>query len=177
MDKCKDFERNIIINNVKQKKVAVDATCGNGFDTLFLAKYFDEVYAFDIQEKAINNTKEICKDFKNIHYILDSHENINKYVTTVDCVVFNLGYLPKGDKSLTTKEESTLSAVIKGLNLLTDHGVITIMVYEGHEEGFKEAKRLKEELPKINQKEYDVVKYEFVNQINYPPYLYIIQKR
>lgn len=177
MDNCKTFERNMIISHVHNKKICVDATCGNGNDTLFLSEIFEKVFAFDIQKQAIENTKNICKDKQNIEYILDSHANIDQYVDRIDCAVFNLGYLPKGNKEITTKADTTIEAIKKTMKLLSKTGIISIMVYEGHFEGAREAEKLKEELPKINQKEFDIVKYEFVNQINSPPYLYLIQKR
>ena len=79
---------------VKQNDCAVDFTCGNGFDTKFLASHFKEVYAFDIQEQAILNSKTFCADYHNIQFVLDSHKNVKKYVTSMDAGIFNCGYLP-----------------------------------------------------------------------------------
>lgn len=180
MDKILDFARKVIeekiTNEGSKLNIAMDGTCGRGNDTLFLASKAKEVYAFDIQDEAINSTKELLKDYQNVHIIKDSHSNIDNYVKSIDVAMYNLGYLPKADKSITTHIDEVLISLNKAMILLTQKGIITICVYPGHEEGLKESIELGKYLKTINQKEFDIVKYEFINQINYPPYLYIIQK-
>ena len=181
MDKILDFARKVIKEKIEKEQsqkafIAVDGTCGRGNDTLFLVQNAKEVYAFDIQDEAIKSTKELLKEYQNVHVIHDSHRNIDNYVKSIDIMMFNLGYLPKADKRITTHIEDVLVALKKSMELLSPKGIITICVYPGHEEGMKESIELGKYLKTINQKEFDIVKYEFINQINYPPYLYIIQK-
>lgn len=79
---------------IKHDYISVDMTMGNGNDTYLLASLSKQVYAFDINDEAINNTKERCKQFNNIEYILDNHINVDKYVGSANLFIFNLGYLP-----------------------------------------------------------------------------------
>lgn len=177
MDKVLFFAHKIIKEHINSDSICIDATMGNGNDTLFLAQISKKVYAFDIQEVAINKTKELCKDYDNITYILDSHENINKYVNeNVQAIIFNLGYLPGGNKEITTKASVVLKAIDVSLSKLDKNGVIVITLYPGCESGLKESKALEEYLNNLNQKEFEVVKYQFINQKNNPPYLLIIER-
>ncbi|WP_396276634.1 tRNA (mnm(5)s(2)U34)-methyltransferase [Haloimpatiens lingqiaonensis] len=119
--------------------VAIDATLGNGHDSDFLSSIFKKVYSFDIQSYAVENYKNRGKE--NVVAINSSHEYIDKYVIDrVDCVMYNLGYLPGGDKNITTKAQSTLESLDASLKLLNSGGIITICIYWGHEAG-KELKR------------------------------------
>jgi len=162
---------------------AIDCTMGNGNDTAFLCSLVGEngmVYAFDIQENAIINTTNKLKElnlFNRAKLILDGHENIDKYIKEkVKLIIFNLGYLPKGNHEITTKKETTIKALKKSLDLLELNGIILLVVYKGHENGMEEKKALEEFTLKLNQKEYTVVNISFTNQINNPPELICIEK-
>lgn len=132
---------------IKPGDIVVDATCGNGNDTLALSKLAKDVYAFDVQTGAINNTKEILKknERNNVTLINDSHEYIDKYLKKykrkISLITFNLGYLPSGNKKIMTNHKSTVNAIKKGLNLLNKKGIILVTCYP-HEEGKKEAKEI-----------------------------------
>ncbi|WP_125153597.1 tRNA (mnm(5)s(2)U34)-methyltransferase [Clostridium rectalis] len=178
-----NLAKKICIGKLNEGSIAVDATMGNGNDTVFLANLVGEsgkVYAFDIQEKALLNTSEKLKEngVENVELIKDGHENIDKYVKEkVDVIMFNLGYLPKLSHNITTKAETTLQAVKKSLNLLKEDSVIILVIYHGHENGKEEKLALENLLSSINQKEYNVIKLEFINQINNPPALICVEKR
>lgn len=179
-----DLAKKIALLKLKKGDIAVDATMGNGNDTVFLANIVGDtgkVYAFDIQKEAIENTKKRLidnKDSDKIILIHDGHENMDKYVKDkVKLVMFNLGYLPKSSHKITTKAETTLIAVEKSLKLLDENGVVLIVIYYGHENGKIEREALEKFTSSLNQKEYNVVKLEFINQINYPPILIAIEKR
>lgn len=177
LDKVLEFQKIKIKEILTKEDIAVDATCGNGFDTLFLANLAKQVYAFDIQEEALNSTKEKLKDFDNVFFFKTSHENIKEYVREeIKVCMFNLGFLPKGDKSITTKANSTVIALKQTLDLLKKEGIITMVCYEGHPEGKKESRAIQKFLKTLNQKEFQVLKYEFINQTNCPPYLLVVEK-
>ena len=177
MEKVLDFVRNVISKRIKNSDICVDATCGRGNDTLFLAKTSKKVYAFDIQKEAINASKELLKDFENVIFINDSHENVFEYVTEdINIAMFNLGYLPKGDKSITTKSSSTINSIDAILKRLAVNGIVSVVCYPGHQEGYIESKELLEYLREINQKDYDIIRYDFINQINNPPFALIIER-
>lgn len=177
MEKVLDFVRNVISKRIKNSDICVDATCGRGNDTLFLAKTSKKVYAFDIQKEAINASKELLKDYENVIFINDSHENVFEYVSEdINIAMFNLGYLPKGDKSITTKSSSTINSIDAILKRLAVNGIVSVVCYPGHQEGYIESKELLEYLKEINQKDYDIIRYDFINQINNPPFALIIER-
>lgn len=154
---------------VTQNDVVIDATCGNGQDALFLSKISHKVYSFDIQEKALKEAKKRNKGQDNIVYILDGHENMNRYVKEpVKAVVFNLGYLPGGDQSITTTLSSTLQAIKTSLTLLSETGIISITLYPGHAEGKKEAIEVTKMIRKLPASEYNVLLYQFINKHDAP---------
>lgn len=178
MEKVIDFAKTLIKNKTGDKKIAVDATCGRGNDTVFLARLFENVYAFDIQDEAIVSTITLINNNPFVKVIKDSHSNICTYVhDKIDAVMYNLGYLPNGDKNKTTMTDTTISSIKDVLKLLNADGIITIVCYPGHSEGLKESIELEKFLRTLNQKEYDVIKYDFINQINNPPYLLAVRKR
>lgn len=127
-------------------KVAIDATCGNGHDTIFLTQLgFGKILAFDIQTLALENTQKQLNEsqIENVELIHDSHENLNSYLNTeVDCVMFNLGYLPNGDKAIATKESTSIMAIDTSLQKLSKGGLISILCYPGHEQGATETKAI-----------------------------------
>ena len=109
---------------------------------------------------------------------LSSHENVNTLIKEkVKAFIFNLGYLPSGDKTITTHYESTIKAINNSLEILDEKGVIVIVVYPGHESGKIEDIKLNEYVSLLPQKLYDVVSYRFINQINNPPYVIVIERK
>lgn len=164
----------------------IDATVGNGNDTLLLAQLVGssgKVYGFDIQEMAIQNTKEkllLTGQLPHVKLIQDGHENLDKYLekdAKVSAVSFNLGYLPKGDKSIITQPDTTLEAISHSLNYLRRGGIITIVVYSGHEGGQEEKSAVDKFVAQLKQDQYNVLLYKYVNQRNNPPFLYVIEKK
>lgn len=173
----------IMDKHVKIGDIVLDCTVGNGNDTLRLAKLVGDkgkVYGFDIQKIALDITSRIltCEKLDNrVELIRDSHENIDLYINNkLDFIIYNLGYLPKGDKSIKTKSSTTLISLEKSLELLNDNGLILITSYIGHEGGLDEKEEVEDMLSKLDQKYFNVIKYKFVNQKNYPPILYGVEK-
>ena len=58
LSKAVSYYHELIKGLNNSDKVAVDATLGNGYDSLFLAPLFKKVYSFDIQDLAIKRSKE-----------------------------------------------------------------------------------------------------------------------
>ena len=180
MEKILDLTKRIIKENVTKDDICVDMTIGNGNDTLTLANYASFVYGFDIQQEAIDNTNKLLKDnnITNYQLFLDSHENIDKYIDKkIKLFIYNLGYLPKGDKKITTKSSSTINSLIKALKMLDNKGIIIIVIYTGHDEGKNEEIAINDYVRNLDQKMYEVVLYKFINQINNPPYVIMIEKK
>lgn len=179
-----NFAKVICSQKLQDGDTAVDATMGNGNDTVYLCQLVGEsgrIYAFDIQKQAIENTKEklVENDVKtDVRLILDGHENMDKYIDSkVKLVIFNLGYLPKGEHSITTKAETTMGAMRKASSLIDIGGMIIIIVYDGHDSGKIERKAIEDYIASMDQKKFTAVKLEFTNQMNNPPVFISIERR
>jgi SAM-dependent methyltransferase len=160
----------------------VDATCGNGYDTLFLCKLAGpkgHVKAFDIQKLAIERTKTLLEsklDYTNYEIILDSHEFISKYINDkIDCAVFNLGYLPNSDKEIITRGDTTVAAISNLLPHLKNNGRIFIATYVAHDSGY-EINEISNYLSSLDKSMYNVLHIKLINKENSPPELFIIEK-
>ena len=156
---------------LKDDMVAVDMTMGNGNDTFFLASKVKEVFAFDIQKEAIEHTMQRCALFNNIHYILDDHANIRKYVNNADIVLFNLGYLPYSDKPIITKSDSTIKAIKEAYDILKTGGYMSIIIYRGHKGGLYEYHAVMQTISK-----YNIIESYKAHTSLTEPVVYIIKK-
>ena len=163
---------------ITQEDIVVDATMGNGHDTLFLAKLAKQVYAFDIQEQALEKTSQRLQEagLTNAELILQGHETVDQFVREVKAAIFNLGYLPSADKSIITQPQTTLDALDKLCHMLVKGGRIAIMIYYGHEGGDIERDAVMDFVSHLPQQEYTSAIYRTLNQINNPPFLVMIEK-
>lgn len=176
------FSKRLIVETVKPGETVVDATAGNGNDTLFLAELVGDegrVFAFDIQQAALEataNRLDILND--RVTLVLDSHANVDQYVLEpIGGAMFNLGYLPYSeDLSVITKPDSTIEAIDKLLGMLKKGGIITISVYDGHEGGVEERDALLTYVKSLHQADVHVIRYELLNQRKNPPFLIAIEK-
>lgn len=174
----------IIDRKVNSDSIVIDATLGNGKDTLKLANKLGtngKLYGFDIQGVAIANSKNLLieKDLYDdrINLIMSSHDKVREYVNEkVDFAIMNLGYMPKGDKSIITKPQSTIQFLERTIDILNPGGIIVIVFYTGFPEGKLEAQEVENYLRTISQKEFKVSKHEFINQQNFPPHLVLIER-
>lgn len=177
-------EKSFILQHLKEGDVAADFTMGNGHDTLFLSQTVGEkgfVYAFDIQPSALVNTEKRLKDnncFSNYQLICDSHHRAKEYIKQpIKAGMFNLGYLPgSGDKTLTTKRETTLIAVRDAIDLLAPDGILLIAVYPGHEEGEIEGELINQLLSELDRKQYCCAKFRIINS-HASSYFYIVESK
>lgn len=127
--------------------LAIDATAGNGHDTVFLAGLVGpagRVVGFDLQAAAIESAQNRLRhagllERVSLHTV--GHENMEDLIgppenlRPVTAVMFNLGYLPGGDKRLTTRTETTLHALEAAARLLAPGGVLSVVGYTGHPGG------------------------------------------
>ena len=178
-----EIAKKIMKFNVVEGNKVLDCTVGNGNDTLFLAKLVGDsgkVYGFDIQPSAIDITKNKLKKndlVDRVVLINDGHEKIDQYITEeLNFIIYNLGYMPGGNKEIKTAADTTIKSVIKSLSLLKKNGLILITCYTGHEGGEEENYVLKNYIKTLDQKKYSVLEFNFINQINNPPILYGIEK-
>ena len=162
---------------IKEPLLCIDATAGTGKDTVFLAKLVGEkgrVISMDIQEMAIEQTKKrLLKErlSDRAEVVLDSNAHMDKYAQkdSVSLIMFNLGYLPGGDHSLSTKADTTIEALEKGLNLLHEGGMISLLIYSGGDSGFEEKKQVLAWLRELTDDKYTVLVEAFYNKPNNPP--------
>ena len=169
---------------IKEPLLCIDATAGTGKDTVFLAKLVGErgrVISMDIQEMAIEQTKKrLLKErlSNRAEVVLDSHVHMDKYAKKdrVSLIMFNLGYLPGGDHSLSTKADTTIEALEKGLNLLHEGGMISLLIYSGGDSGFEEKNQVLAWLRELPDDKYTVLVEAFYNKPNNPPLPVYISK-
>lgn len=162
----------------------IDATMGNGHDTLFLCNLVGEtgkVYAFDVQEKAVENTGKRLEEagvLGRARLFCLGHEHMAEEVPPgVSAVVFNLGWLPGGDHGVTTRWETTKTAVSSALSLLKKGGVLVICVYPGHAEGERERQALAAYLSALRPQEFNALRQTFLNAGEGAPECFVIQKQ
>ena len=140
-----------LILKIQNKNIAIDATLGNGHDTLFLSQYFNNVYSLDIQPLALRRSKERLKDTSNTHLFLLDHKDIDTLnISNVDLVLYNLGFLPGSDKKVTTNSSSTLLSIEKAYKLINEDGVIIIASYIRQNNGKEEYESIINFLSKNN---------------------------
>lgn len=176
--------RRVISESVREGDICIDATAGRGNDTLLLAQLVGEsghVTAFDIQQDAVDSTKKLLSEngvSGRADVLLKSHSEMDSLFEegTVSCITFNFGWLPKGDHNIFTNKSTSIEAIEKGLRLLKNGGIMTLIIYYGRETGFEERDALLEFLPTIDNKKYTVVEMPFVNRTNCPPIPVIILK-
>ena len=164
--------------------VVVDATMGNGHDTLFLTQCVSpggHVFAFDVQAAALLETaKRVPAEMTTL--VHSGHETMCAHVPrelhgTISAIMFNLGYLPGTDKTLITRTETTMIAVREALGLLKPGGLLTIAVYPGHEAGAEEGRSIAEWAAALEPRRFEVQHLRPINRAAAPPELLMVWKR
>jgi len=164
--------------------IYIDATAGNGYDTLFIAKMLKQngsLFSFDISYQAVGNTKKLLEEnnisINNVNIINDSHENIDKYIgqNKIKAAIFNLGYRPHSDKTVKTMPASTILALGKILYRLECGGAVIICSYTGHDGG-EEDEQVFKYLCGMENKTYEISKTEMISR-KHSPVLYLIIKK
>lgn len=168
---------------VGEGDTVVDATAGNGYDTVFLAQKVGPqgmVYAFDIQQNALTRTANLLEEDKllsRVNLIGESHICISEHINVpLAAAVYNLGYLPGGDHSIVTEAHTTCESIKQALALLKPGGLITVILYPGHPEGLREKEKLIPFCESLLPSQYAALHMERLNRQTTPPELLIIQK-
>jgi SAM-dependent methyltransferase len=184
------FTHQLLAQRVHLGDTVIDATLGNGVDALFLAKLVGargQVFGFDIQQQAIDQTwvrlRNEFPDASSFVYLsLCDHALMetmipDEHYGSIAAAAFNLGYLPGAEHQTVTTEKSTIPALEASLRLLRKGGIVTIVLYTGHAGGAEEAGAVEAWAGQLSQADYQVLRYQFVNQKNNPPYLMAVEKR
>lgn len=178
-----DLHKKFILNHLREGDTAVDFTMGNGHDTEFLSKTVGDsghVYAFDIQEMAIESTRKHLSEVgcpENYTLIRDSHHKVLDYVKgPIRAGMFNLGYLPGGDKRITTMRETTMPAIKAAISLLGEDSVLNVAVYPGHAEGDAEGKMICGYLSTLDRRKICATQIKILNSPT-SPYFIVIETK
>ena len=178
-----EMHKFFILRHLHEGDTAVDFTMGNGYDTVFLSKTVGEsgrVFAFDIQAQALASTEarlvvEGCPN--NYTLIEDSHHRVKQYVEgPIKAGMFNLGWLPHGDKSITTMRETTMPAIKDAIDLLDKDAILNVAIYPGHEEGDAEGRLIEEYLSTLPRWKICATKVKLVNSPT-SPYFFMIESK
>jgi hypothetical protein len=166
---------------LKQGDAIIDATCGNGKDTLELASLIlrensGTLIGLDIQPQALIETSERLKEnfnisqLNNVHLFQQSHDEfpLIAYEKKIKLIVYNLGYLPGGDKKITTQVETTLKSIRKSLELIVSGGALSITCYPGHEEGKHEQAAIIQLLSELDPKIWSCSFHQWLNRSSSP---------
>lgn len=164
--------------------ICIDATMGNGNDTLLLSQLCGEqghVLAFDIQSCALANTKERLHNAdapSNYSLLLTSHTHMADYADpeSVSCIVFNFGYLPGGDHKMSTQKDTSILALEQALLLLKKGGLLSLCIYSGGDSGFSERDAILRWLKTLSPQKYLVIKSDYYNRPNHPPIPVLVVK-
>ncbi len=162
----------------------LDATVGNGLDAEYICERIGEtgtLDGIDLQSIAIDKSRErLTKSgLTNFNLICKDHSEIDRLylVETFDMIVYNLGYLPTADKTITTTLYKTEMSLNAALRLVKIGGIISVTVYPGHEEGRIESDWIQSWSQNLNPKTYHVMKLYYVNQKQSSPYLLLIERK
>ncbi len=168
---------------LRDGQTAVDATCGNGYDTLLLARLVGahgHVWGFDIQQQAIAETcRRLTEEdlLSRVTLLQVGHEELTQHVTEpVQAVLFNLGYRPGGDRSIITRPDTTGSALEQSLSLLEAGGVVMLTVYPGHNGGVDEQAVIEKWAAGLDPRSCNCWRMGQTNVSPEAPYLLLVQK-
>ena len=160
-----------------------DATCGNGKDTLFLARLVGpggKVWSFDLQEKALANARSLLEEagcLSQTELVGAGHERLAEFVgEPLKAALFNLGFLPGGDHSFVTRPKETLASLEQASQLLLAGGIITVCVYTGHPGGAEEGEAVSGWAAGLSPGKFNVWTSRQANRPPTAPYLVLIEK-
>jgi predicted methyltransferase len=183
-----EFSHQLLRERLFPGDMAIDATAGNGHDTHFLAQLTGPdgmVFAFDVQGEAIAATRSLLERWgvppESWQLIHAGHETMTTAIPEswhgrAGAVLFNLGYLPGSDKSVTTGAETTVAAMRAALTLLRPGGILVAVLYVGHPGGAEEALAVRDFCAGLPTREFHSVEYRTLNYRNHPPSVIAIEK-
>ncbi|SDW60114.1 Putative rRNA methylase [Nitrosomonas communis] len=177
----------IVRQHLLQGGSAVDATVGNGHDTTFLAQLVGDrgaVFGFDVQLQAIHITAQLLQQRDLLHRVTlihASHSLMDEHIPQIfhgqiQVIMFNLGYLPGGNKSIITRADSTLTAIEIACRLLTAQGIVTVLAYPGHVGGDEETLRLSRWCQQLGPRHFQVDTVLSHYPKPHAPRLFVIRK-
>ncbi len=168
---------------LSEQSLCIDATMGNGHDTLFLARRSHKVYAFDIQTCAINNTRKRLEKnhcLNQVRLIHAGHQKMLDFISpdeTFAAIMFNLGYLPHANQSIITYTDNTCTALNQAITLLAPNGIISILAYPGHMGGKAEMQAVIRWYEKLDSSDFAITIIHSMQEQADSPRLFTLQKK
>lgn len=165
----------------------IDATVGNGLDTLFLSRTVGpkgKVYGYDIQAAALKKTLDLLEGHgcdTNTHLTLCCHSQIGAKLRatiaskTITAAMFNLGYLPGSDKNIITQGETTIAALNSILPFLADSACISILAYPGHPGGELETEIIAQYCKTLSPQLFEITRQSVTGTKSISPVLFSIR--
>ena len=195
MLRATQFAHELIQQAVKPGDKVVDATVGNGHDTIFLARLVGEsgrVWGFDIQHRALAEAAKRIGDMRQVTLLHAGHETLTAALSSymnqpplLSAVMFNLGYLPGADDGIKTRKndnapviteaKTTLAGLEQALTHLAPRGVMTMILYPGHKGGDEEARAVRDYTSALPTY-YEVNRFARMNSANPAPELIAIER-
>ncbi len=187
MTRLTDQAHNLITAVLQPGESAIDATAGNGHDTLFLCQSVrpaGRVFAWDIQQTALDQTADQLEraGFSNCELVCCDHSRLGEIIPAdfhqrIGAIMFNLGYLPGGDHCQITQTDSTLAAINASLNLLRPGGILTVLAYPGHPGGAAEAEAVSDLLAGLDPATYQTQVIFASSESDRAPRLFVAKKQ
>ena len=178
-----NMSKELISEKFQSIEYGVDATCGNGHDTLFLAGLCSPdgmIFSFDVQEEALNKAEKLLNENNlptSVMFVNTGHENMEKVIKpNVDVVMFNLGFLPNSESKICTRPGTTITALNSACRKLNDHGIITIICYPGTLEGRAETKEVKDWIAGLDNNTFNISEHLSEKPNETTPVLYVVEK-
>jgi len=186
--------------------LAVDATCGNGHDTCFLARQTAavgvqaySVLSFDIQQAALDSARLRTVALSEaergrVIFLRQSHDQLaaalHQYkagllasgvrpslTVGLAVVMYNLGFLPRSDKGVITRKDTTLASLEQAASALEPDGLLTVHTYGGHPGGLEELEAVEAWCSGLPFAEWLVMRYAACNKAHNPEVLFLAWKR
>jgi Predicted S-adenosylmethionine-dependent methyltransferase involved in cell envelope biogenesis len=167
------------------RAVAVDGTCGNGHDTLFLAQTLRgavPVLSFDVQAEALDKAGKLLKAHgltENVSLVQAGHEHLAAHMPPgagILLAMYNLGFLPGSDKGLVTRAETSIASFSAVAGLLLPGGLLCVHAYGGHAGGQEELAAAEVWFRALPPRLWQVVRYESCNKARNPEVLYLAER-
>lgn len=183
-----DLAHSLWLKHLRPGDNAIDATCGRGKDSLLIAQRAlleetGKLVCMDIQEDAIASTKTLLKDhltsqqLQRVEFFQQSHIEFPRFLEklSIHLIIYNLGYLPGGEKSITTMTNSTIISLENALKIIVPGGLISVTCYPGHEEGLKEYQEIILWTEKLDKTIYKSAHYRSISHHTAPSIVFIVK--
>ena len=181
-----DIVHKMLALHIHPGDFCIDATAGNGHDTVFLCELVGEggkVLAMDIQPEAVEHTRQNLFEHgfsDRAEVFCMSHSELDSVAApeSADCVVFNFGWLPGGSHDVFTRAETSIPALKKSLEILKPGGLLALCLYYGRNNGYTERDAILSFLSELDSRYYAVMKCDFLNRKNDPPFpIFIVKEK